>query len=149
MNFDASATWRLITRAFGTNYPMRLAIGISLACLVHTVVRVFAKALPESNIWQALNEFGTTWYILIIAPLLFVSIVFGKQGAPEGAIQQINTIKALISEGGFNSSQRVMIWRSIVDKYLTALRPDLWGKPDLGRIFDEVKNDFTPGEGHS
>jgi hypothetical protein len=147
MNFDISGLWRIITGAVGTNYPMRLGIGIAFACLSQTVVRVLARINPDVVVWQTLNDLGTIWYLIIITPLMFLTVVFGKRGAPEGAVQQINTIRALIAEGNFSSAQRVMIWRSLVEKYLNALQPDLSSAPRLKPMFDEVSKDFTPDAG--
>lgn len=144
MNYDLSSLWRMITSTFATNYPMRLAIGVALACFVQTVVHVLARTFPDDPALQALDEFATIWYLIIFTPLMYLPVILGKEGAPESVVTQINTIKALISEGDFGTVQRIMIWRSLTDKYLAALQPDLSRPPKLRDLYHEAANEIHP-----
>jgi hypothetical protein len=143
MNLDASAIWRVLTSSFGTNYPMRLGIGAAFSCLLKTLVHVMAKVHPTEVIWLTLDEFGAIWYIAAITPLAFVTIVFGKKGAPEGVIYQINMVRALIAEGNFAPYQRILFWRSLTEKYLAALQPDISRNPSIRNLADETKEEFS------
>lgn len=136
---------RLLTKGLGSGHPIRLLCGVSFGLFVKIVISVLLKVYPENPVWMALNEYPAVWYVLVIAPLLFIPVVFGREGALEAAILQINTLKLLITEGGFSETQERLIWRSVVERYVNGIQPDLSRSPSLTELsknaLDEVKSE--------
>jgi hypothetical protein len=142
MNFDLSSVWRMVSGALGANHPIRLAVGCALSCFVRVLILVLARSFPEQPALQALDGLSIIWYLIIFTPMMFVSIVFGRGGAPENVVTQINTLDALISKGGFSPGQKTLMWRSLTDKYLTALKPDFsTSAPKLDDLYSQVEKE--------
>jgi hypothetical protein len=143
LNFDGlSAFWRFLVTSLGTLFPVRLALGVAVGFGAKTGVHVLAETTAEKS-WVALDEFSSIWFILILTPWLFVPIIFGRKGAPESAVHHINTVELLIARSGLSPHQRTMIWRSLIEKYLNAVQPDLSRpSPALNALLDDAKKDI-------
>jgi hypothetical protein len=79
---------------------------------------------------------------LLITPLFFSTIIFRRSGAPESAIHQVNTVQLLIDKGGFTNAQRQLIWRSLIEKYLRAIEPDISKEAKLSELIKESVEDI-------
>ena len=133
-----SAFLRLLTSALGAGHPIRLLCGVSLGLLTRIAISVLTKLYPDNLFWAALNEYTSAWYVVIITPLLFMPLVFGRRGALEAPIQQINTIKLLIEEGDFSSSQQRLFWRSLVEKYIQSVQPNIASSPSITNLSEQT-----------
>jgi hypothetical protein len=136
---------RLLTNGLGAGHPIRLLCGVSLGLLARIAISVLAKLYPDNLFWATLNEYTAAWYVVIITPLLFISLVFGRRGALEAPIQQINTVRLLIEEGDFSIGQQRLFWRSLVEKYIKSIQPNLSRSPSLtdfsGQAIDELRGE--------
>jgi|SRR5580693_8817871 hypothetical protein len=146
-NFDGSALLRFLTSALGGNHPMRLTLGLALGVFAKMAINALAHSYPSVAAWNALDEFGTIFFMFAFAPVPFVPIIFSQRTAPEGVSHQISTIRALLDEEGATHAHRAMVWRSITSKYLAKMEPDLSRGPALQNLFKEATDELRPGSG--
>lgn len=138
---DLSGFWRYLVTSLGTLFPVRLALGIAIGFAIKTCIHVLAETGADKS-WVAFDEFNSIWYIVVVAPWLFVPIIFGRRGAPESTVHHINTVDLLIARSGLSPHQKSLIWRSLIEKYLNAVQPDLSRpSPALSALLDEAKKD--------
>ncbi|AOO81598.1 hypothetical protein BHK69_15080 [Bosea vaviloviae] len=90
----------------------------------------FANLAVATSFWT---------YLAIFLPLCFVSILLRGNGAPEAAIEQVNTIEMIMRRSRLSQAQCGLIWRSLLEKYVSAARPDLAVKPNLVDAYKEVE----------
>jgi len=141
-----SSLLRLMTGALGAGYPTRLFVGISFGTICKMAVAALAAAYVSQPLLHALDQFALYLYIVAVTPLLFVPIMFGRKGAPDSAVQQVNTVRLLIAEAGFTRGQAQFIWRSLIDKYIRAAQVDLSRPPKVVDLYKESAGELT-GEG--
>jgi hypothetical protein len=144
----ASGFLRLMTGMLGAGYPMRLYVGVAIGTLIKMFVGVLAFVYPDQVVWHALDVFSLTWYLVIVIPLLFAPLAFGHKGAPESVAHQVKTIELLISQAGFTKVQAALIWKSLIDKYIKAMQPDLSRAPKLADLYKETAKELSDGGGH-
>jgi len=101
MSDGISALLRLLIRAVGAGYPMRLVFGASGGAALKIVLTVAARHNPESAVWNAFNEFSVLWYVIIVTPLLFMPIIFGRRGALEQVAHHVDTLRLFIDQAKF------------------------------------------------
>jgi hypothetical protein len=77
-------------------------------------------------------------------------MVIGKRSAPEAVVHTINTMQALLDRARLSKLNEQMFWRSVLEKYVAAAKPDLSTAPDMEKVFDEagkeipISNDQAP-----
>ncbi len=133
---------RLVVGALGGGHPIRLLAGVSLSFIAKTMILLFAKMNPESVFWDALDQLSVLWIIVMVAPLLFIPVIWRRYGAPEAAIHQASTIRMLLEEAGIKGAQRQMFWHSFIDRYIKSLKPDLSEAPPLRKVVEETINEL-------
>ncbi|TQF27841.1 hypothetical protein UNPF46_29210 [Bradyrhizobium sp. UNPF46] len=134
---------RQLANALGTLFPVRLAIGVALGFLMKTLVHV-AALVEKGELWIALDEFSSVWYVIVIAPLLFINVVLRSRDAPEQSAHHVSTIDLMITRSGLPRAQANQVWRSLIEKYLTSVQPDLSRPPPrLDVLFEEAKREVT------
>jgi hypothetical protein len=62
--------------------------------------------------------------------------------APEAVVHAINTMQAILDRAKLSRVYEQMFWRTLLDKYVAAAKPDLSIAPDMGKVFDETKTEF-------
>jgi hypothetical protein len=137
-----------MTGMLGARHPMRLYVGVAIGTFIKMSVGVLASAYPDQMVWHALDADSLTWYLTIVTPLFFASLVFGHRGAPESVAQQVKTIELLMSHAGFTKAHAALIWKSLIDKYIKAMQPDLSRAPKLADLYKETAKEFGDGGGH-
>jgi hypothetical protein len=145
MNDSISGIARLITSSFGSNFPLRVGVGIGIATLLKIIIHVLAVSTPPAAALNALDEFALYWYIVAISPLMFVPIIFNRHGIPEHILFQLNVVDAVIIRGKFTAAQRTLLYQAIANRYVHALHPTLEKPPDLEKIFEEIRKDLGVG----
>jgi hypothetical protein len=124
-----------------SEYPTRTALS-------KMVVNVLADVFAGQPVWHALNAFSLIWYLIVVIPLFFGMVAFGRKDAPELAVQQVNTVRLLMSEAGLSAAQRQIIWRSVIDKYIDAVGPDLSRQPALTDAYPRTVNELGGDGAH-
>jgi hypothetical protein len=142
-SFVASQMIRLVTVALGGNYPMRLVLGLALGVFLKMVVHTVASSQlgGPQTVWSALDDFAMVYFMFVVAPLPFIPIIFSVRTAPEGISHQINTVRVLLDEEKATQERRAYVWRSLTNKYFSALTPDLRQGPSLETLIPEAEND--------
>jgi hypothetical protein len=141
-NDQLTAAGRLVLSALGALFPVRLAVGLALGFLVKTIVHV-AATIQEQVLWRTLDEYNSIWYVIIVAPLLFIPVIIRSHGVPEQALHHINTIDLMITRSGLTPAQAQMMWRSLIEKYLASVQPDLsHPAPALDTLFEDTKHEL-------
>jgi hypothetical protein len=143
-----SGLLRLMTSALGAAYPARLSVGISFGTICKMAVAALAAAYVGQPLLHALDQFALYLYIVAITPLLFIPIMFGRKGAPDSAVRQVNTVRLLIAEAGFTRGQTQLIWRSLIEKYIKAAQVDLSRPPKVVDLYSETAKEFSGDGGH-
>jgi hypothetical protein len=133
-----TALGRLLFSALGGRHPIRLFVGISCGCLAKLIVHALAETYVEAAIWSAMDDFSTWYYVVFVAPLLFVPMLVGRHGAPESAIHEANALRMLLDEAGIKGAQRQKFWNTFIDRYVGALASGTLRSPDLRQVFDDT-----------
>jgi hypothetical protein len=139
----ASSVGRFLFSALGGRHPIRLFVGISCSCAAKFIVHVMAKTHLEAPIWSAMDDFSTWYFILFIAPLFFILIVVGRNGALEATIHQANTIRMLLDEAGIKGARRQAVWNLFIERYIRALTSGTLTSPDLTQVFDNTFKELS------
>jgi hypothetical protein len=139
---DISALLRQLLKVFGSTHPIRVGIGICLGFLIKIVWVLGVAYFPTSVLFKELNNLPVFYNCIVLVGLLMIPAAFGRRGAPEDASLQIRTIEALLDAGNFSSSHRRLIWHSLVQKYLEAVRPNL-DKPLNIDLVEEARDTIT------
>jgi len=63
------------------------------------------------------------WYVIIVTPLLFMPIIFGRRGALEQVAHHVDTLRLFIDQAKFSAAQRQLYWHSLIEKYIHAVQP--------------------------
>lgn len=119
---DISGLWRILTKSLGALFPIRLAIGASLGTAAKIAIHTTSYSLPHSLTLGALDQFDAVWYLVVFVPLVFISVIFRKRGAPEDAIHEINTLEAVLNRREFTASQRTQYWKEVADTYVARMK---------------------------
>ena len=143
MSEPASFIVRQILKALGANYPIRICVAVGSAQLISLIARAWRVYNPDSPLADLAAGTSFWVYFIISLPICFISILIKGNGAPELAIEQVNTVELIMRRGQISQSNRAMIWRSLLEKYVNAARPDLGVKPDLVETYKEVEAEIT------
>ncbi|MCA1453553.1 hypothetical protein I6F35_10040 [Bradyrhizobium sp. BRP22] len=138
MNESSSLVLRLLMKSLGAGHPIRFAIGLAIGTVIKMVIDALSLALPEVLFLKGISSYQMHWYLLASAPLAFVPMVFGKRNAPESVVHTINTIQALLDRAKLSKPNEQMLWRALLEKYVSAATPELSSTPDPKQLFDEA-----------
>jgi len=109
-----------------------------------------AFAYPGNAFLKAVSAYQLYWFLIACSPLAFIPMVIGKRSAPEAVVHTINTMQALLDRARLSKLNEQMFWRSVLEKYVAAAKPDLSTAPDMEKVFDEagkeipISNDQAP-----
>jgi hypothetical protein len=142
----SSLLLRLVFRSLGAGHPIRLAIGIAFGIFLKAIMGALAAAYPESAALKSVDAYQSIWFIIVCAPLPFLPIILGNRNAPESVVHTINTIQALLDRAKLSRVGEQLFWRSLVDKYVAAAKPDLSASPKMDDIFKEAAKEALPND---
>jgi hypothetical protein len=142
MNDSVVEMLRLVTSSLGSNYPLRVALGVSLGTFLKMLVHVLNLSLPTVGSFAALDEFAFYWFIVVATPLMFISVAFNRLGVPEKVLLQLNVVDAVVARAKFSASQKTLLYHAIANRYVHSLDPNLDKPPDLEKIFADIRKDL-------
>jgi H+/Cl- antiporter ClcA len=142
MNESTSFFTRFVLKALGAGHPIRLSIGIAIAVVLKIVADALALSSPGNAFLKGVSAYQMYWFVIACCPLAFIPVVLGKRNAPEAVVHTINTIQAILDRAKLSKTNEQMFWRALLDKYIAAAKPDLSGAPDMGKVFEEAKNEI-------
>ena len=69
-----------------------------------------AVAYIDQPFVHALKQFVLYLYTFAVTQLLFVPIMFGRKGAPDSAVRQVNAVRLLIARGWIYSRGKLSLF---------------------------------------
>lgn len=134
---------RTLLALVGANHPIRVGVAFGAGILTSIGANILSVSFPDSAAFLYLAHLNIMYFVAIWIAALFAPIVFGRHGAPESSVHQINTVHAIMERAEMSQANKLMFWRSFLEKYIIATRPDLSRKPDVEKLAEETKQEIN------